>query len=106
MASTRSGPDWYPSTWVRPVSRSSRPAAGTRVGVEWEFEWTPPANEVGDITFYAAGNAADNTNTTTSTVTPVEQLASTGGDSAILMLPSLLLISGALCAKLLRWKLN
>jgi hypothetical protein len=46
------------------------------------------------------------TNTTTSTVTPVEQLASTGGDSAILMLPSLLLISGALCAKLLRWKLN
>lgn len=47
-----------------------------------------------------------NTSTTTSTVAPVEQLASTGGDSAILMLPSLLLISGALCAKLLRWKLN
>jgi hypothetical protein len=46
------------------------------------------------------------TNTTTSTIAPVEQLASTGGDSAILMLPSLLLISGALCAKLLRWKLN
>ncbi len=37
--------------------------AGTRGGVEWEFEWTPPANEVGDITFYAAGLAADNTNT-------------------------------------------
>jgi uncharacterized protein (TIGR03437 family) len=36
---------------------------GTRGGVEWEFEWTPPANEVGDITFYAAGNAADGTNT-------------------------------------------
>ncbi|MBL8236889.1 MAG: hypothetical protein JNM66_05690 [Bryobacterales bacterium] len=37
--------------------------AGTRAGVEWEFDWTPPANEVGDITFFAAGNAADNTNT-------------------------------------------
>ena len=34
--------------------------AGTRVGVEWEFDWTPPANEIGDITFYAAGNAANN----------------------------------------------
>ncbi len=34
--------------------------AGTRGGVEWEFDWTPPANEVGDVTFYAAGNAANN----------------------------------------------
>jgi len=36
---------------------------GTRAGVEWEFDWTPPANEVGDITFYAAGNAANNSGT-------------------------------------------
>ena len=34
--------------------------AGTPGGVEWEFEWNPPANEVGDITFYAAGNAGNN----------------------------------------------
>jgi len=34
--------------------------AGTRNGNEWEFEWSPPANEVGDITLYAAGNAANN----------------------------------------------
>ncbi len=34
--------------------------AGTRGGVEWEFEWNPPANEVGDIILYAAGNAANN----------------------------------------------
>ena len=40
---------------------STRP--GTRGGVEWEFEWTPPANEVGDVTFYAAGNAANNSGT-------------------------------------------
>lgn len=31
----------------------------TANGVEWELEWTPPANEVGDIILYAAGNAAD-----------------------------------------------
>jgi uncharacterized protein (TIGR03437 family) len=37
--------------------------AGTRGGVEWEFEWTPPANEVGDVTLFAAGNAANNGNT-------------------------------------------
>lgn len=34
--------------------------AGTRGGVEWEFDWTPPANEVGDVTFYVSGNAANN----------------------------------------------
>lgn len=34
--------------------------AGLRGGTEWEFEWTPPANEIGDITFFAAGNAANN----------------------------------------------
>jgi len=32
---------------------------GTRNSVEWEFEWTPPANEVGDVILYAAGNAAN-----------------------------------------------
>lgn len=39
---------------VQPSTRS-----GTRDGVEWEIEWNPPANEVGDITLYAAGNAAN-----------------------------------------------
>lgn len=34
--------------------------AGTSGGVEWEMEWTPPSSEVGDIVFYAAGNAANN----------------------------------------------
>lgn len=34
---------------------------GTREGVDWEFEWTPPANEVGDIVLFAAGNAANGT---------------------------------------------
>jgi uncharacterized protein (TIGR03437 family) len=26
----------------------------------WEVEWTPPATDVGEVVFYAAGNAADN----------------------------------------------
>jgi hypothetical protein len=37
--------------------------AGTRGGVEWEFDWTPPPSEVGDITFYVAGNAANSNGT-------------------------------------------
>jgi uncharacterized protein (TIGR03437 family) len=36
--------------------------AGTRDGVEWEFDWNPPANEVGDITLFVSGNAANNSN--------------------------------------------
>lgn len=29
----------------------------------WDVEWTPPSEEVGDIVFYAAGNAANNDGT-------------------------------------------
>ena len=35
-------------------------AQGTRNMHSWMFEWTAPANDVGPITFYAAGNAANN----------------------------------------------
>ena len=39
-------------------------SAGTYNGtpdgpVTWEFDWTAPPSDVGDITFYVAGNAAD-----------------------------------------------
>jgi hypothetical protein len=44
--------------------------------------------------------------TTTNTMATVEQLASTGDSSVTLTVVALLLIGGALCAKLLRWKLN
>jgi uncharacterized protein (TIGR03437 family) len=47
--------------FVEHVDSSTRP--GTREGVEWEIEWTPPANEVGDVVLYAAGNAANNSST-------------------------------------------
>lgn len=36
---------------------STRP--GTPNGVEWEVQWMPPSGDVGDIVFYAAGNAAN-----------------------------------------------
>ncbi|MDX2179322.1 MAG: choice-of-anchor V domain-containing protein [Bryobacteraceae bacterium] len=42
---------------------ASHNAASTRLGsngrMTWEVEWTPPATDVGDIVFYAAGNAAN-----------------------------------------------
>ena len=34
-------------------------AAGTRDSNSWTFKWIAPSNDVGPITFYAAGNAAD-----------------------------------------------
>jgi uncharacterized protein (TIGR03437 family) len=37
--------------------------AGTTGGVEFEVEWTPPATDVGEVVFYAAGNAANNSGT-------------------------------------------
>lgn len=46
------------------------------------------------------------TTTTINTMATVEQLASTGDSSVTLTVAALLLIGGALCAKLLRWKLN
>jgi len=42
---------------------ASHNASSTRLGsngrMTWEVEWTPPATDVGDVTFYAAGNAAN-----------------------------------------------
>ncbi len=35
-------------------------AAGTNDAHSWEFQWTAPDADIGPITFYAAGNAANN----------------------------------------------
>jgi uncharacterized protein (TIGR03437 family) len=35
---------------------------GTSGSNTWDIEWTPPSSEVGEIVFYAAGNAANNDN--------------------------------------------
>ena len=40
-------------------------AAGTNDAHSWEFEWTAPDADIGPITFYAAGNAANNNSATT-----------------------------------------
>ena len=60
---------------------SAGSAAGTRNSNSWTFKWTAPSTDVGRITFYTAGNAADGTFTTagdyiysqkeTSDITPV-----------------------------------
>ena len=36
--------------------------AGTTAGATFEFDWTPPASDVGEIILYAAGNAANGNN--------------------------------------------
>ncbi len=36
--------------------------AGQSGGAEWEVKWTAPATDAGRVTFYAAGNAANNNN--------------------------------------------
>ncbi len=36
---------------------------GQTAGAEWLVEWTPPATNVGEVIFYAAGNAANNSST-------------------------------------------
>ncbi|MBS1826887.1 MAG: hypothetical protein JST93_16335 [Acidobacteria bacterium] len=38
-------------------------SADTANGKTWEIEWTPPDSNVGDVIFYAAGNAANNSGT-------------------------------------------
>lgn len=46
-----------------PVQFIEHTTAGTRLGlaspVTFEFDWAPPASNVGDIVFYVAGNAAN-----------------------------------------------
>jgi uncharacterized protein (TIGR03437 family) len=44
---------------------ASSSRSGTTGGVDWDIEWTPPANEVGEVTLYVAANAADGTSANT-----------------------------------------
>jgi len=36
-------------------------AAGQANGASWEFDWTAPAQDIGTVSFYFTGNAANNT---------------------------------------------
>ena len=55
--------------------------AGTSSGATWTFDWTAPATDVGPVTFYAAGNQANNNGGRTGdqiyTATSVTQVAGT-----------------------------
>ncbi len=42
------------------IAHANAPVTAAGVGNTFTFEWTPPANEVGDIMLYAVGNAAGN----------------------------------------------
>ncbi len=42
------------------VAHANAPVTAAGTGASFTFEWTPPANEVGDIMFYVVGNAANN----------------------------------------------
>ncbi|UCE18049.1 MAG: hypothetical protein JSV84_14470 [Gemmatimonadota bacterium] len=45
--------------------RSAGTFAGTNDGpVSWTFDWTAPLTDVGEVTFYASGNAANNNEST------------------------------------------
>lgn len=45
------------------VSHNGAPQGDTGAGFVFEVRWTPPASEVGEITFFAVGNAANGSNT-------------------------------------------
>lgn len=51
-------------------------AAGTNDESGWEFQWTAPDTDVGPITFYAAGNAANGNFTATGDYIYTEQVES------------------------------
>jgi uncharacterized protein (TIGR03437 family) len=53
----------YASHLNNPAAGVDSTARGKRGGNEFEVEWTAPATDVGDIFFYAAGNAANNDGT-------------------------------------------
>lgn len=63
---------------------------GTTTGVTFEFDWTPPATDVGAVTLYAAGNAANGNNqnsgdriyTTTLQLTPAASTAKPAIDAS------------------------
>ena len=46
-------------TFIEHTSAGTR--NGTRGGVTFQFDWTPPAVNAGPVTFYVAGNAANGT---------------------------------------------
>jgi uncharacterized protein (TIGR03118 family) len=51
-------PDNAPVQFIEHTSAGTRP--GTPNGATFEFDWTPPATNVGTVTLYVAGNAANN----------------------------------------------
>ncbi len=55
--------------------------AGQTGGASWTINWTAPASDVGRITFYAAGNQADNNNNSSGDQILIAQTASNPGQT-------------------------
>lgn len=49
--------------WIEHTLAGTR--LGTTGGVTFDFDWTPPSNAAGDVTFYVAANAANGNNSPT-----------------------------------------
>jgi uncharacterized protein (TIGR03437 family) len=56
-------PSTGPTQYIGHVNRSTR--AGTVGPVTFEFNWTPPSSDVGEVIFYYTGNGANNNNQNT-----------------------------------------
>ena len=73
--------------------------AGTANSASWTFTWTPPATNVGNVTFYIAGLASDNNGSTggddTFTATYTLSPASGGGGSTLTVAPTTLTFNSA-----------
>ena len=58
--------------YIKQTSAGS--AHGTRNKNQWIFKWTAPTNDVGPITFYAAGNAANGDGGTSRVITSIPKV--------------------------------
>ncbi len=58
-------------------------AAGTNDTYKWEFEWTAPDSDIGPVTFYAAGNAANNDAGTAGDYIYITEMVSDSAPSAV-----------------------
>ncbi len=76
--STPACPSGYPLQYIEHSSAGYYSTRGQTASATYEFDWTPPSSNVGNVTIYLAGNAAngdltvngDHIYTTTYTLTP------------------------------------
>jgi hypothetical protein len=82
------------NTYVKQTSQGTY--AGETLAVLWTFQWTAPADPPEQVTFYAAGNAADNNGSTSGdyvyTTTATSTLLIIGADERAVLPSEVLLV--------------